>query len=293
MPDRLLIGGLVFRPYRAFGDIGHREFPVLRRLIEPVEKPLALLLPRHIEEELQDHGAVAGEVTLEGGNILEPLAPDVPGHQPRRDLLLGEDFRMHPHHQAFLVIGAIENADAAALRQRDRAPPHEVVVEFMGRRLLERGDFAALRIDAVKDAFYGAVLAGRVHALKDQKQRPAILCVKLLLKIAQPIAVGVEDLFALGLVETALLVGLVRLEMEFAGSIDTKRRNERPQQGAKRWHGLFAHEAGHSGSYAGEGIWPAGAAPYLFVIASEAKQSIRQQESKNGLLRFARNDGLG
>ena len=27
------------------------------------------------------------------------------------------------------------------------------------------------------------------------------------------------------------------------------------------------------------------------VIASEAKQSMRQQESKRGLLRFARNDG--
>jgi len=29
------------------------------------------------------------------------------------------------------------------------------------------------------------------------------------------------------------------------------------------------------------------------VIASEAKQSIAQQDEKNGLLRFARNDGVG
>ena len=39
---------------------------------------------------------------------------------------------MHPHHQAFLVIRAIEDADAAALRQRDRVAPHEIVIELVG-----------------------------------------------------------------------------------------------------------------------------------------------------------------
>ena len=121
---------------------------------------------------------------------------------------------MHPRHQAFLIIGTVEDADAAALRQRNHAAPHEVVVEFVGGRLLEGSDLAALRIDAFEDALDGAVLARRIHALKDHEQRPAVLRVKPLLEIVQPLAVGFEDLFGLVLVETALVVGLVRPEME-------------------------------------------------------------------------------
>ena len=68
------------------------------------------------------------------------------------NLLLGENFRVHPHHEAFFVVGAVEDADAAALRQRDHAAPEEIVVKLPGRRLLERGDLAALRIDALEHA---------------------------------------------------------------------------------------------------------------------------------------------
>jgi len=97
---------------------------------------------------------------------------------------------------------------AAALRQRDHAAPHEIMIELMRGRLFERRDLAALRIDTVENAFDRAVLARRIHALKDQQHRPAILRVKLFLKIAQALAVGVQDLFALVLVEAALLIGL-------------------------------------------------------------------------------------
>ena len=132
MSDQILIGGHVPVPQRALGDVGHRKFPVLRRLLEPVEKPLALLLFRDVEEEFQDHGAIARKVALERGNVLEPLAPDVPGHAFRRELLLGEDFTMHPRHQTFLIIRSIEDADAAPLRQRDHVAPHKIVIEFVG-----------------------------------------------------------------------------------------------------------------------------------------------------------------
>ena len=132
MPDQVLIGGHVPGPQRALGDVGHRKFPVLRRLLQPVEKPLALLLFRDVEEEFQDHGAIARKVALERGNVPEPLAPDVLGHQFRGKLFLGEDFPMHPRHQTFLVVRAIEDADAAALRQRDHVAPHEIVIEFVG-----------------------------------------------------------------------------------------------------------------------------------------------------------------
>ena len=172
---------------------------------------------------------------------------------------------MHPHHQAFLVIGAVEDADAAALRQRDRAAPHEIMIEFMGRRLLERSDLATLRIDAVEHALDGAVLAGRIHALEDQQQRPAILRVKLLLEIVEALAVGVEDLFALGLVETALLTGLVRLEMKLAGSVETERRHKGPQLEARTGSGFLLMRR-RTPVRSSDGIWREQFAPDFYSV---------------------------
>ena len=130
MADHVLIGGLVFAPQRALGDVAHLELPVLCRLFQPGKKAFALLLLGDMQEEFQDHGAVAREIALDRGNILKAVAPDVFGDELWRNFLFGEDFRMHAHHQAFLVMGAIEDADAAALRQRDQAAPEEIVVEL-------------------------------------------------------------------------------------------------------------------------------------------------------------------
>jgi len=93
------------------------------------------------------------------------------------------------------------------------------MIEFVGSRLLERMDVATLRIDALEDAVDRAVLARRVHALKDQEHRPAVLRVEFFLKIVQPFPVGFENLFGLVLVETALLIGPVRFEMELTRSV--------------------------------------------------------------------------
>src|SRR5882757_1483520 len=106
---------------------------------------------------------------------------------------------------------------------------------------------AALRVDAVEYGLDGAVLAGRIHALEDQQQRPAILGVKFFLKIAQAFAVGIENLFGLVLVETALLVGLVRLEMERARSVEAERLNKSVQLGCDGLRRLLAHDVGSSG----------------------------------------------
>src|SRR5712671_1568571 len=123
---------------------------------------------------------------------------------------------MHPRHQTFLIIGSIEDADAAARRQRHHSAPHEIMGKLVAGRLLERSDIAALRVDARKNVLDRAVLAGCVHALQDDQYRPAVLRVKLLLKIAQAFPAGLEKFFGLVLVETAFLVGLVRPEMELA-----------------------------------------------------------------------------
>src|SRR6202012_4428621 len=128
----------------ALGDVAHRELPVLRRLLQAVEKAFALFLLGDVEEELQDHSALSRQIALKGSDVLEALAPDVLGDKFRRNSFLGEDVRMHPRHQAFLVVGAIEDTDAAALRQRVHAAPHEIMIELLRARLLERGDLAAL-----------------------------------------------------------------------------------------------------------------------------------------------------
>ena len=174
--DHLLVGRLIFIPQRALGDVVHGELPVLRGLFQPVEKAQALFFLRQVEKKFDHHRAVACQMLLKGGNVLEAFAPDRGfSHQRQRDFLLPEHFRVDAHHQHFLVIGAVEDANAAALGQADRGPPQKIVVELLRRRRLERMDLAALRVDAVEHAVDRAILARRIHALKDQQQRPAIL----------------------------------------------------------------------------------------------------------------------
>ena len=85
------------------------------------------------------------------------------------------------------------------------------------------------------------VLAGGVHALEDQQQRPAVLRVELFLEIVQPLAVGLDDLRRLVLVEAALLVGLVRLQVKLAGAVEAERRDIGLQFVGKRLRGFLAH----------------------------------------------------
>src|SRR5215471_19011226 len=147
---------------------------------------------------------------------------------------------MHPRHQAFLVIGTVEDADAAAPGQRKHGAPQVIMLQLEGGRLFEACDLAALRIDAFEDVLDRRVLAGRVHPLQDQKHRPAVLGVKLLLEFAQELAVGLETLFGLLLVEAALRARLVRPEVKFARAVDAERRDELLEfgsEGSRR--GLF------------------------------------------------------
>src|SRR5947209_17208692 len=104
------------------------------------------------------------------------------------------------------------------------------MIELVDGLLLERIDLAALRIDALENALDRAVLAGRIHALEDQQHRPAVLGEELFLEIVQPLAVGIEDLLRLVLVEAALRVRLVRSEVELGGAVETEGRAEGLEQ---------------------------------------------------------------
>ena len=92
---------------------------------------------------------------------------------------------MHFHDQHFFVIRAIEDADAASLRQGLHATPQVVVVQFFRRRMFEAVHLAALRIDAGHHVLDGAVFAGRVHRLKDQQDRPTVGGVEQFLSLGQ------------------------------------------------------------------------------------------------------------
>ena len=63
--------------------------------------------------------------------------------------------------------------------------PEEVVVELLGRGMLEAVDLAALGIDARHDVLDRAVLAGGVHRLEDDQDRPAIGGVEPVLGLGQ------------------------------------------------------------------------------------------------------------
>ena len=183
--DHLLVGPHVLVPVRAFAHVTRSKLPVLLRLVEPLEKSLSLLLARHVQEELADDSPVAGQVALEVADVLEALVPDPRRHELRRELLRVEQLIVHAYDEHLLVVGTVEDPDAAALRQRAEASPHVVMVELLLRGRLERGHVAALRVDTREDVLDRAVLPRRIHRLEDQEQRPPILRVELVLQVRE------------------------------------------------------------------------------------------------------------
>ena len=68
-----------------------------------------------VEVELEDHHALTRQIVLEPRNVGEPLVPDRLADQLRRHLLRLQQLLVHPHDEDLFVVGAIEDADAAAL----------------------------------------------------------------------------------------------------------------------------------------------------------------------------------
>ena len=128
-----------------------------------------------------------------------------------------------------LVIRAVEDADAPALRQGFHIAPEEIVVEFLGGGFLEAVDLAALGIDAGHDVADGAVLARRIHRLENQQHRVGVAGVEQFLGRIELLAVFrqnrgrplLDDVFAefLGVVGFRP-VGHVVLEIHLAAGFD-------------------------------------------------------------------------
>src|SRR6201999_2237406 len=129
--DHVLIGLHVFRPELALGDVAHGKLPALVGFFDALEEAFSLLVPRDIQEELEDERAVAREMLLEGADVVEAMLPDVLAVQFRRQLLPLHEFGMHADDQLLLVMRAVEDADAPTLGKLPRNAPEEVVVEFL------------------------------------------------------------------------------------------------------------------------------------------------------------------
>ena len=108
-------------------------------------------------------------MALERANVLETVVPDVFGHAFLRDFLPREKLRMHAHDERFLVITAIKNTDASALRERFHATPEIIMIEVFACRCFKGENLTSLRIHTGHYVPDCSVFAGRVHRLKDQQ----------------------------------------------------------------------------------------------------------------------------
>src|SRR5579871_482457 len=184
-PNCFLEGVHVVAPEAALVHVGGREFPVFVRLVEALHEALLLLLARQMQKELENDRPLPGEVILEARDIEQPLVPDALAHELRRQLLLLQDILVYTHHEDLLVVGSVENPDPPPLGQALDVAPEKIVVEVLRRGLLERKDLAALRIHPRHHVLDGPVLAGRVHRLEHQEQRPAPLGIKDVLLLGE------------------------------------------------------------------------------------------------------------
>src|SRR5947207_6595318 len=109
---------------------------------------------------------------------------------------------MHANNENFLIVRSVKDPDASALWQAFGIAPEEVVVEILRRGLRERENLAALRIYSRHHVLDGAVLAGRVHRLEHEQQRPAILGIEHVLLLREPLSAALQKVGCLALIQS-------------------------------------------------------------------------------------------
>ena len=115
---------------------------------------------RKMQKHFDGSRSVAVKVFFQIHDGAIPLLPDVLFvAQFLRQALAAKNLRMHPNHQHFLVIRAVKYPDPPAFRKHARGSPEKIVFQFVGARLFETENLAALRIDSGHDVPDGAVLS--------------------------------------------------------------------------------------------------------------------------------------
>src|SRR4051812_14927152 len=132
--ERVLVRGLEVIPSVAVVQVVGVELPYLVGIVESREQPLTLLLLRDVQEEFQHGRAGLGEFSLERVDVAEAGGP----HAGRGELLDTDD-------DDVLVVGTVEDADAARLGGCPSDAPEEIVRTLLFGRRLERLDVGRRR----------------------------------------------------------------------------------------------------------------------------------------------------
>jgi hypothetical protein len=128
-------------------NVGGAELPVLLRLIDARKESFSLFFVGEVEEYLDGLGGVAMKMLLHVHNGLKPLLPNVLlVAQLLGETLAAENLRMHSDDQYLFIIGTVKDADPASFRKPEYCAPQEIVLQFLGTRLLETDDVTTCRI---------------------------------------------------------------------------------------------------------------------------------------------------
>ena len=128
-----------------------------------------------MEKKFSHYDAIPRQILLEIADVFETLFPNIFTYEVWRQLLFRQKFGMDPDDKHLFIITAIENSDLTPVRQTFHAAPEIIMVQILARRRFERIYLAALWIYARQDMLDRAILASRVHCLKDQEHRPLVL----------------------------------------------------------------------------------------------------------------------
>src|SRR5437870_7369020 len=158
--DRQAVRAHVVVPVSALVDVVLVELPALVGILQPVDQALALLRVGDVQAELHDLGTAAHEPGLEVVDLSIAAFED-----PLRRQVV------YPGDKDVFVVRAVEDADVAGDGQSFPDPPEKAAPPLLRRRLFESCDQHALRVEVAHDVGDGAVLARRIHALKDDEQR--------------------------------------------------------------------------------------------------------------------------
>ena len=152
---------------------------------EPLEETFALFVFRQVQEELENDRAIAGQVAFEGVDIGEAVGPEIIVDLGIGDALGFDQLRMDPDDEYVLIVRTVEDTNPPAFGYRSGISPKEVMVELLGRGMLEAVDLAALRVNARHHMLDRPVLTRGIHRLKNNENRPTICGVQPVLDCSQ------------------------------------------------------------------------------------------------------------
>jgi len=173
----------VMVPIPSLVNVCKAELPVLFRFLNSFEKTFSLFVFRKVEEKLNNPRSIAIKVSLQiHDGAITVLPESFLAEQLLRQPLAAENRWMNPNDQHFLVIRTIEDPDPSAFRKTARGTPEKIMLQFFSARLFEAENLAAFWIYSGHNVPDGAILAGRVHPLENQKQSIAVRRVVKLLQ---------------------------------------------------------------------------------------------------------------